>query len=209
MDMLRHKLAGMSLAALIWVIVSGCSDRPSRVYPPEIDAGAAGAAAMDQYDTDGDGRVAGEELVNAPTLQAALGRLDTNGDGAVSADEVTARVQAWQESRVGRMSGMCRVLYRGQPLEGARVVFDPEEFLGDDIKPATATTDEHGMAMVSIETDPDDPDDVAGVAPGLYLVRITSDQVDLPPKYNTKTTLGCEMAPDSLDMETGFEVNLE
>jgi hypothetical protein len=209
MDMSRKTPLGMAMLGLVMVALSGCSDRPPRIYPPEIDAGSAGAAAMDQYDTNGDGQVAGEELDAAPTLRVALERLDTNGDGAVSADEVAERIRAWQESRVGRMSGMCRVLYRGQPLEGATVVFDPEEFLGDDIRPATGTTDEQGMAMVSIETDPDDPNDVPGIAPGLYLVRITSERVDLPPKYNTETTLGCEMAQDNMDMETGLEFNLE
>jgi len=201
--------AAASTLIVASILLAGCSSRPERVYPPAIDPGEAGAGAMEKYDTDGDGRVAGEELQNAPTLRIAMERLDQNNDNAVTADEVADRVRAWQESRVGRMSGQCLVTYRGEPLSGAKVVFDPEEFLGDEIKPATGTTDEYGMAMISIETDPDDPNDVPGIAPGLYLVRITSDQIDLPPRYNTETVLACEMAQDNMAMQSGIEFNLQ
>jgi hypothetical protein len=201
-------LISVSFVLATSLLLAGCSNRPSRVYPPGIDAEAAGEGAMEKYDTNGDGKVAGEELANAPTLRAALPRLDKNGDQAVSADEVTARVEAWQESRVGRMPGMCRVIYNGRPVANAKVVFDPEEFLGDEIKEATGTTDANGMASVSIAVDPDDESAARGVAPGFYLVRITSDQMNIPAKYNTETTLGCEMAQDA-NQEMGLTFELK
>ena len=93
------------VAVLLGTLLNlGCSRRPGRIHPPGIAAGAA-AAAMKQYDTDGDGKVAGEELDKAPSLKSAIENLDTNGDGAVSGDEVAERIAEWKRSRLGRMMG--------------------------------------------------------------------------------------------------------
>ncbi len=191
---------------LIAFVAAGCPGKPARIHPPSINAGSAGSAAMKQYDLNGDGKVAGEELEKAPSLKAALARLDTNGDGAVSADEVTARVVSWQDSRVGRMSGTLTILANGKPLEGATVTLVPEEFLGGNVKPATGTTDAGGVAMPTIEVAPEDP---PGIAPGFYLVRVTKDGMNIPPMYNTETVLGVEFAPDAIEMEEGITFNLK
>ncbi len=175
------------------------------MHPPSIDARSAGREAMTQYDRDGDGKVSGAELDNAPSLKFALSRLDTNGDGAVTAADVTARVRAWQESRVGRMSVVLTILANGKPLEGATVTLDPEEFLGTNIQPATGGTDASGLVMPTIETGPDDP---PGVAPGFYLVRVTKEGMDIPPMYNTETVLGVELAQDVEELEEGIVFDL-
>ena len=198
----RLPWAVVSLAA---IVAAGCSGKPSRIYPPSISAGSAGSGAMEQYDTDGDGKVAGPELEKAPSLKAGLSRLDTNGDGGVSADEVAARVEAWQASKVGRMSVVLTVLANGKPLEGATVTLDPEDFLGDEIKPATGVTDASGLVMPTIETADDEP---PGVAPGFYLVRITKEGMNIPPMYNTETILGLELAQDAIELEEGISFDL-
>ncbi len=195
-------VAALTLAALL---SSGCSRRPSRVHPPSIDAASAGREAVRQYDIDGDGEISGEELENAPSLMAALERLDTDGDGVVTASDVAARVRAWQESRVGRMSVVLTILAGGEPLEGATVVLDPEEFLGPNVQPATGVTDASGLVMPTIEVGPDDP---PGVAPGFYLVRITKEGLDIPPMYNTETVLGVELALDAEELEEGITFDL-
>lgn len=162
---------------------------------------------MAKYDRDGDGKVAGDELDAAPALKAALDNLDTNGDGAVDADEVTARVESWQESRIGRMSLTCRVTRRGQSLEGATITFEPESYLGEEIQAAVGETDAGGMAVPSIP-DADPP----GIAPGLYLVRISlkkNGQEMIPPKYNSETTLGQEASQDAFGMEQGVVFDLD
>ena len=192
-------------AGLAIVFTAGCSRRPSRVHPPSIDASSAGREAIRQYDLDGDGKVSGAELDQAPSLKFALSRLDSNGDGAVTAADVTARVRAWQESRVGRMSVVLTILANGKPLEGATVTLDPEPFLGRNIQPATGITDSSGLVMPTIETGSDDP---PGVAPGFYLVRVAKDGMDIPPMYNTETVLGVELAQDVEEMEEGIVFDL-
>ncbi len=208
----RNYRCSAILIALALVVGVGCQRGPSRVYPPSIDAGDAGSGAMSQYDKDGDGKVAGDELANSPALAYAVETIDTDGDRAVSAAEVAARVKKWQASRVGRMAFSCTVKFRGKPVEGATVTIEPEKYLGDEIQAATGKTDANGIAMLSIPVDPNNPDDVAGVQCGLYLVRISKEvngQETVPPQYNTETTLGCEVALDSKDMEQGLVFDLK
>ncbi len=205
----RCLLSRVVVAGLIALV--GCSRTPARIHPPSIDASAAGAAAIERFDQNGDGVVGGEELEQAPALQAAIENLDTDGDGAVSAEEVAARVRAWQASRIGIMSTSCRVTLDGEPLAGATVVYDPAPFLGDEIKPATGKTDKNGYAALTIaEEDRQDPN-VPGAHCGLYRVRISkqeSGSEPIPARYNTDTTLGVEVAPDAEAVEAGMQFEL-
>ena len=200
---LRTFLAAM--ACVVILVSFGCSGQPSRVHAPSI-AADAGAAAMEQYDTNKDGKVAGAELQAAPSLMAALGNLDKDGDKAVSAEEVTARILAWQESKTGLMPVTCTVNFRGRPLAGATVTFEPEKFLGENIKACVGTTNQRGMASLSI---PDSQRKLPGAAPGLYLIRITSTNLQIPVQYNTQTTLGAEVANDSATAQRGVTLNLQ
>lgn len=156
--------------------------------------------AMEYYDTNGDGNVAGDELEKAPGLKAALPRLDTNGDGAVNADEVAARVGVWQDMGTGLMSFVFKVTLDGKPLETASVTFEPEAFLGDEIKPASCTTDFVGMGGATIPKDQrPDPTTPPGMHLGLYKVKISKvvgGKETVPRKYNEDTILGQECAPD-------------
>ena len=198
-----------SFAAIVCVAVLtsfGCSGRPSRVHAPSIDAAAAGKAAMEQYDTNKDGKVAGDELQAAPSLQAAIKNLDKDCDSAVSADEVTARIQAWQESKTGLMPVMCSITFLGKPLAGATVVFEPEAFLGENVKACEGTTNQQGRVSMKI---PNTERKLPGGAPGLYKVKVTSPNVQLPAKYNTQTVLGAEVAPDSATAMSGVNFNLK
>ncbi len=189
----------------MFLLACGCTRKPSRVHPPKINAGAAGRAAMKEYDTNKDGKVAGDELKKAPSLNAAIGNLDQDKDGAVTAEEVTKRIEKWQESRLGRTGVIATVTLRRQPLEGASVVLEPEGFLGENVKEATGTTDQHGMVVLKTVDS-----DLPGVAPGLYKVKITKKGVNLPAKYNEQTILGIEVAQDSKDTgEEGAKIDLE
>jgi hypothetical protein len=179
---------------------ASCDRGPAAVRPPSIDASAAGELAIDQYDSDGDGLVSGDELEGAPVLKAALPRLDTNADKAVSADEVTARIEHWQATGMGLTSFGFTVTLDGRPLEGATVTLEPEAFLGDDIRPAVATTDLFGTGGPSVPKDQRPTAETPpGVQLGLYRVKITkivAGKETIPARYNAQTTLGQEVSPD-------------
>jgi hypothetical protein len=72
---------------------------------------------------------------------------------------------------------------------------EPEKFLGSGVKPASGVTDRDGSAALKAEGQ-----DLPGVQFGFYRVRISKKdgqgRETLPARYNTQTTLGCEIAPD-------------
>jgi hypothetical protein len=181
-------------------MIGGCNTGPSPIRPPDIDAAGAGEAAMEQYDTNGDGAVAGDELEKAPSLKAALATLDQDSDGRVTADEISARVQAWQFSGKGLTTIRCLVRLDGQPLEGAQVTFEPESFLGDEIGTAIGVSNRFGKASPVIPKDQrPSPDTPPGLPLGLYKVRISKvvgGQEQIPAQYNTATILGQQVAFD-------------
>lgn len=188
----------------------GCSRRPSRVHPPGIDASAAGRLAIEQYDTDGDGLIGGAELDKAPSLKAAMKNLDTNTDKKVSAEEITARIQKWQDEKVGKMSLSCTVTYGGRPLEGATVRFVPEKFLGDEIQTAEGKTEATGFADLSVPPDPNEPN-IRGVQCGLFRVEISKKvggKETIPARYNTQTIFGQEVSNDGAGIQEGIKFNL-
>ncbi len=177
-----------------------CGGGPSPVRPPSISASAAGREAMEQYDSSGDGMVAGVELETAPGLKAALPQLDANRDKAVDADEVAVRVGQWEEAGIGLMSFGFRVTLDGNPLADALVTFEPEAFLGEDVKPASCTTTSAGVGGATIaEADRPDPTWPAGMQHGIYKVKISKivgGKETIPAKYNEATVLGQEVAQD-------------
>src|SRR6476646_2596949 len=140
----RSILSTLALTSLFLATTISCQRGPGRATQPSINPSSAGKLAMEEYDTNHDGKVSGDELEKAPGLKAALPRLDTDGDGAVSADEVAARVNAWKEMKDGMTSVACHVTLDGQPLADAKVTLEPESFLGDEIKTAFATTSKFG-----------------------------------------------------------------
>ncbi|MBN2021951.1 MAG: hypothetical protein JW809_04090 [Pirellulales bacterium] len=164
---------------------------PGRLMPPPIDTDQAVAAAMKKYDKDKDGKLDEEELKKAPELRVARKRLDRNGDGAVEAAEIAARIEAWKASQLGLMAIACQVRHEGQPLSGAKVVWAPAPWLGKAYKAAEGTTDERGMANITVPKAP-----LPGAPPGFYRVRITHPDVKLPDEFNKKTILGGEVAVD-------------
>jgi hypothetical protein len=195
------------MLALCFVITVGCSGKPARLLPPPIDALAAGTMAIEMYDTDKDGKISGAELDKCPALKAAMTQIDTTGDKTITAAKITARIKAWQNSKLGRNALSCNVLHNGKPLADADVNFVPEKFLGESMKTASGKTDQNGMAMMSVPTS-GERDDPPGVPPGLYRVEITKAGENIPAKYNTDTTLGQEQALDAVGVREGVKFDL-
>ena len=177
LTMFVRTMTGCTLAVSLMVVV-GCQQGPARLYPPPIDASAAGAKAIEMYDTDKDGKISGAELDKCPALKAAMAQIDTTGEGSITAEKITARIKAWQESKLGRTSVTCTVLHNGKPLSNAEVKFVPEKFLGDNMQTASGKTDQNGVAMISVPTT--GRADPPGVAPGLYRVEITEGEREHP-----------------------------
>lgn len=212
----RMWTSAASRIAIVVLVVAcvapGCRRGPVTVKQPAIDPAAAGREALARYDADKNGTISGQELDASPALKAALPRIDTNGDGGVSADEVAARVKAWKAMLTGLASWRARVTLDGQPLTGAHVVLEPEPFLGTAIKPASGDTNPFGDVSPSVAREElPDPSLPGGVHFGLYRVRITKaagGKETLPVRFNTETTVGCEVAYDEPSMKNN-DVRIE
>jgi EF hand len=199
--MSRCSTLGVLLFALpLLATTVSCNRGPAPLRQPSISASSAGKLAMEQYDKDGDGKVAGAELDQAPSLKAALKNLDTDGDGAVSASEVTERVNAWKAMKTALASVPVKVTLDGEPLGGATITFEPESFLGDEMKRAVGTTNLYGVVAPTVAPeDRPDPKLPGGAYFGLYIVRISkmvNGKETIPARYNTQSILGQEVSYD-------------
>lgn len=192
--------------ALLLSAFSGCGG-PDALPLPSYDPPGSAAKAMELYDTDGDGFVAGEELEKAPGLKAALKNLDSDGDGKVSEEEVAERLRAWEEMKIGMMPFRCEVSLDGKLVDEATVTFEPDAFLQGRIEAASGITGMTGTAdpKVPKENRPT-PDSPPGMQAGIYTVRI-SKKVNgvekIPSKYNESTVLGQEVSNSDAAVKAG------
>lgn len=197
--------ARVAFACVSMGLIAGCWSGPGAARPPKIDAQAAGRIAIEQLDSDGDGLLGTAELAASPGLLQAIDRYDSNGDGRVSAEEISQRIAEWQEDGTGIVLVNCTLVLEGRPLQGALVRLAPEPFLGEAIRSAEGVTGNDGQARLKI-ADADLPSHlrgVPGIALGLYRVEITHPTVQLPPEFNTNTTLGVEIGHDSSLVQAG------
>ena len=170
-----------------------------QVDVPRFQPETAAGKAIELYDTDRDGFLAGQELAACPGIKRHLDLFDLDADQQVSAEEIAARVQRWVDDRGGLMPLRSIVNYNGRPLFGAKLEFEPEPFLGDVLKPAAGQIDQSGTAQISLRRDdkPENFKDRNVLQPGLYKVRITHSEIKLPAKYNVETQLGCEVSQET------------
>ncbi len=186
------------------VLLAGCSgDRtPVEAPPPSYDAAAIAQAAIRELDKNKNGTIEGPELEACPALKSALAALDKNRDGMLSLGEIQQRVQAYAAR--GTMLVTCTVTLDAQPFVGAGVTFEPEKFMGNGLKTATATTDKDGTcAAFAIDGRP-----FTSLPAGFYRIRVTKEGMKLPARYNTQTTLGCEVFADPRQGEATIDLLL-
>jgi hypothetical protein len=190
----------LRLPLLLCAIAIGCRGGNSRIAAPDINPAQAAKALLQEYDADHDGYLSAAECKKFPAVQGALPFYDVNGDEMVTQDELKSRLQTIVGTKVGLMSFFCRVDLDGAPLAGAKVELVPEPALASVLKTAEGTTDAKGAAQIAIPDAnlPESDRGLSAMMPGLYRVRITHPEKNLPEQFNTKTTLGQEVAGDSL-----------
>lgn len=176
--MIRPRCRRFGLLAVVAATLAGCGpSRPARIPAPPLDPEAVADAAA-----------AAGALEKLPAVGFGRATLDANGDKQVSRDELVAWLKEVRDSKVAITSVAVQVTQRGKPLSGADVKLVPEACMGGAIKEATGTTDDSGVAMVTIPGS-----EYPGVNCGLYRVEITGGGADgkaLPAKYNAESTLG-------------------
>ena len=181
-----------TLCCLVLFASASCSNQTRRVQHPDIDPAESATKAMAQYDANGDAQLDDNELANSAI---SLKLWDTDGDGAVTQPEITQRLGQFVDSGVGMSAVIGSVSWQRAPLPGAKVVFEPEAFLGEGMLTASGTTDESGETKISVADEFLPHPNMKGIQPGLYRVRITHPEVNLPDVYNTNSTLTFESSP--------------
>jgi hypothetical protein len=155
-----------------------------RSYDPEEMA----KAAIIQLDKNVNGTIEGAEFDACPGLKAALPHIDTNKDSKLTAEELKARFEGYRA--VATSNFTIRVSLDGTPLADATVTLTPEPFMGGVVGEATGRTGADG----SVTNYMVERRELPGLPPGVYTVAITKDGTAIPAKYNTRTTLGCEVS---------------
>lgn len=187
----------------------GCSTGPDAIEPVAIDASAAGREAIAMLDRDGDRLLSEVEMALAPGLHLHREKYDRNGDAQVSADEIRDRIEQWEDEGLGIRRLKVYVKLDDKPLPDATVRFLPEPYLGSGPKPATGKTNASGLATISVAPE-DLPASLAntrirGIYGGTYRIEVSHPTRSLPARYHAETTLGAEIARDTL----GDQVELE
>ena len=180
---------------VILLLAGGCSGRPGAIRPPDVDADAAAAQAIELYDQNSDGQLAKEEWSASPALAAVATSYDKNNDATLTADEIAEGIGAWQQSGVGARAVPFAVHWNGRPLAGATVRLVPAPFLNDAVKGASGETKRSGGGQLSMapEDRPKNAPNIPLMQPGLYHVEITHPSTNIPARYNSQTTLGIEI----------------
>ena len=134
---------------MMYVLVAGCSLSSGPVVAPSLDPAAMAAEAIREYDADSDGKISSAEAKKS-ALDPKMG-WDKDGDGSITEDELRERLERYEALKPGIQAMTCTVIWRNRPLENAKVVFEPEAFLGEAVEAASGTTDESGVAEMVAE----------------------------------------------------------
>jgi hypothetical protein len=187
----------LPIGAGLVILVTGCSGGQERIKPPRINPASAASQAMELYDTNHDGKLSQDELAKCPGVLISIERYDTNHDKQIDQEEFSTRLKSLLKNGTGATQLACMVSYQGKTLAGAKVVLEPEPYLGTDIQSAEGVTSNAGIAEVGMppEKAPAALKAMKMIQYGTFKVRITHPSISIPAKYNTETTLGYETIP--------------
>ena len=188
------------LAAILALACCGCnSSERSSADSIWIDAGQAGAVAVERFDSNGDQVIDQAEWAKSPSLTQTFADFDSDGDGKVAASDVTGRLLRLSMSGKPLAEVECRVQQEGSPLAGASVRFKPMLAKPAPSWAGEGVTNAQGIATISLPADaiPEELQGAKGVPPGIYLVEITHPERQIPARYNSATELGAVVDPTS------------
>lgn len=199
--------------ALPFAVLFGCSGRPGRVEVVDFEAPAAARKAIELYDTNGDHKLADDELRSVPGIFKWKRLYDLDADGSVSEQEIEQRIEKWRSDKLSFRSISANVTLDGRPVSHARVEIIPEPYLGESIKPASGITNEYGYASLSVA-----PDDLpaalkqrgvkaGGVYVGTYKISVTHPSRTLPQLDTKSLPLGDEIARDTVDASIAISLS--
>jgi hypothetical protein len=191
--MLRGLISDRWWLLLFGMLLGGCGFSSASMEMPEWDPATAADRALTEYDSNGDRKLARDELKKCPGLLSSIKDFDQDADGSISGEELKSKLQEILGSGPALVELACVVTRSGRPVEGATVKMVPEPFMGETFQPATGVTERNGTAYPSIsqETMPEEyRGRIQGVHTGIYRVEVTHPNVAVPAKYNTQTELG-------------------
>lgn len=175
------------------LLLTGCARGPSGIAVPEWAPAVVAGRILTECDANGDRNLSAEELKKSPGLLSATSYFDRDGNGSVSENELTSKLQELYDDQAALVEINCMVTRGGVPLEGAKIEFVPESFLGESFHPAVGVTGPDGVAFPTV-ADEHLPAEyrgrIHGVHCGVFRVVITHPTIEIPAKYNTQTKLG-------------------
>jgi hypothetical protein len=185
---------------LLWAVplaaLLGCNSGPAKIDIPAVDAASAASGAIELADKNGDGAIAKDEAVAVPSLKAEFDKYDANKDGKLDHSEIEARIASWTARGAKVVNITFFVKLDGRPLEGAKVVLEPEPFMGDVLAIGESGVSASGACGPTVPQELLSKQVPVGMFSGLYRIKITHPQNQVPAKYNEQTELGVEVAPD-------------
>lgn len=147
------------------------------------------STAFTDLDRNKDGLLDSQELEAGPGLIDAFGK-----NKKLTQAELVERFQGYATSGIRAMTVVLVVRLDGKPLADAEVTLEPERFMSGIVKPASGRSNASGNVTPKMADY-----DLPGLAPGIYKVSVSkkdgAGKETLPEKYNAKTTLGIEVAP--------------
>jgi hypothetical protein len=176
--------------------VIGCNSGPAKIDIPVVDAAAAAAEAIELADKNGDGAIAKDEANAAPSLHNEFDKYDGNKDGKLDAVEIESRIASWTARGAKVVPISFYVKMDGRALEGAKVVLEPEPFMGDVLSAGESLVSASGACGPSVPQELLSKEVPVGIFCGLYRMKVTHPDKQIPAKYNEQTELGIEVAPD-------------
>ncbi len=186
----------MIFCGLALLVSVGCGpSKPDPVLIPPFDPGAIASKAMELYDKNGDKKLDADELKAAPSIAYSAKSIDTDGDGAVSEAEISTRVQAWIERKVGLTCPNLKFEDKSHKLpkdcKDKNVVLTPDPVMCGIITKATTPIPIGDNGQCN-PTTPDNQENLSGMPYGFYNIEIEG---------TSYKNLGVEIFDDAKDID--------